>query len=62
MDNLNYEVCYITIALERYEKLLRDSNELEMLRECQRKNKWGVPSSIEEMILGKRGSEVTEDA
>lgn len=49
------ERSFVSVPIERYAELLQDSMKLKLLEEAQAKNHYGVPPSVEEMILGKAG-------
>ena len=50
------ERSFVSVPIERYAELLQDSMKLKLLEEAQAKNHYGVPPSVEEMILGKAGT------
>ena len=54
------EEIYITVSQERYAELIRYEFIVKMLREAQAQNRFGVPNAVEEMLLGKPGSEVAD--
>ena len=54
------EEIYITVSQERYAELILYEFIVKMLREAQAQNKYGVPNAVEEMLLGKPGSEVAD--
>ena len=50
------ERSFVSVPIERYAELLQDSMKLKLLEEAQANNRYGVPTSVEEFILGKAGT------